>query len=237
MKLISWNCQMAFRKKHQQVLSFQPDLLIIPECENEERLKFGKLTPSPTDFFWYGENPHKGIGIFSYSDYQFTLLDKFNPKFRYVIPLQVTGPSNFLLLAIWAMPNKENRKQRYIGQVWSALQYYQALLTQDTIIMGDFNGNQIWDKNAYTGNFSQTMDFLEKRNFTSLYHEQTKEAYGQETQPTFYLYKKQDKPYHLDYCVLKKGMIQNGYTLKVGSFEKWMTWSDHVPLVIDIFED
>lgn len=234
MKLITWNCQMAFRKKHHAILALKPDILVVPECENKEKLQFGKLTPEPIDFFWYGKNPHKGIGVFSYADYRFQLLDIFNPEFEYVLPLKVTGKQNFNLIAIWAMPNKTNRRQRYIGQVWSGLNYYQQLLREDTIIIGDFNGNQIWDDNVYTGNFTQTFNFLEAQNFKSLYHWQTGETYGQETQPTFYLYRKRDKPYHLDYCVVKNNRLKKSTTIEVGTFEDWIDLSDHVPLVVEV---
>lgn len=225
---------MAFRKKCQTVLKLQPDLLVIPECENGDKLQFGQLTPQPQDFFWYGDNPHKGIGIFSYADYRFELDPSFKADFRYIIPLKVTGKQNFNLLAIWAMPNKKKHKQRYIGQVWSALQYYQDLLKEDTIIIGDFNGNQIWDKNSYTGNFTQTMEFLSERNFKSLYHSESGEQYGQEIEPTFYLYRNIEKPYHLDYCVIKEHMIQKGVKITIGKFEDWISFSDHVPLMVEI---
>ncbi len=225
---------MAFRKKCQHVLKLEPDLLVIPECENGDKLQFGKLTPEPQDFFWFGDNPHKGIGVFSYSDYRFKLDHSFNPDFKYIIPLRITGNQDFNLLAIWAMPNKKKYKQRYIGQVWSGLQYYKALLKEDTVILGDFNGNQIWDKNSYTGNFTQTMDFLAERNFKSLYHLETGEPFGKETQPTFYLHRNIDKPYHLDYCVIKETMIQKGVKTTIGKFEDWIEYSDHTPLIVEI---
>lgn len=236
MKIITWNCQMAFRKKCNEVLRFNPDILVIPECESGEKLQFGKLVPKPIDFFWYGDNAHKGIGVFAYGDYHFELHPSFNPAFRYIIPLNVSGNQNFTLLAVWAMPNKLNRKQRYIGQVWSGLQHYKDLLETDTLVIGDFNGNQIWDKNSYTGNFTQTMNFLEERNFQSLYHLKTGELYGQETQPTFYLYRNKDKSYHMDYCVIKENMIQKGMTIEVGQFQEWIPFSDHMPLIIELKE-
>ena len=234
MKIITWNCQMAFRKKCKEVLRYLPDILVIPECESEEKLQFGKLTPTPNDFYWYGDNPHKGIGIFSYTNFKFQLSPIFNTAFRYVIPLSVSGRKEFNLIAIWAMPNKKKHKQRYIGQVWSAMQYYKELLKEDTIIIGDFNGNQIWDKHSYTGNFTQTLQFLEDRNFKSLYHVDQQESYGKETQPTFFLYRKKEKPYHLDYCVAHENIIQDGFEIEVGKFEEWIKFSDHVPLFINI---
>ena len=76
MKIIQWNCNMAFRKKNEKVISLKPDILIVCECENKEKLKFGDLTPTPYDFFWYGDNEHKGIGVFSYTDYKFELIEE-----------------------------------------------------------------------------------------------------------------------------------------------------------------
>jgi exodeoxyribonuclease-3 len=70
---------MAFRKKAEFILSEMPDILIVPECENKERLSFGLFTKQPTGFFWYGDNPNKGIGIFSFSDFKIKLLEIHNP--------------------------------------------------------------------------------------------------------------------------------------------------------------
>ena len=85
MKIIEWNCQGAFRTKNEKILELKPDLLIILECENEEKLNFGKDTPQPNDFYWYSKGK-KGIGIFSYSDYKIKPLPLFNSNFNYIIP-------------------------------------------------------------------------------------------------------------------------------------------------------
>lgn len=66
MKIITWNCNMAFRKKADLILAYEPDILIIPECEHPDKLNFAKETLKPTDVFWYGTNPNKGLGVFSY---------------------------------------------------------------------------------------------------------------------------------------------------------------------------
>ena len=107
MRLIEWNCQGAFSKKNERILSLRPDILIVPECESAEKLKFGKLTPEPNSFVWRGDSPNKGLGVFSYSNYKLELLDCFNPKFRYILPIKVSdGETEFILFAIWAMDNK-----------------------------------------------------------------------------------------------------------------------------------
>src|SRR5262245_31223935 len=146
MKLITWNCQGAFRKKADLILNHQPDILVVQECEHPDKLKFSPSTPKPRDIFWYSDGGKKGIGLFAYSDYKIELLPVFNPQFRYVLPLKVTGNEmNFTFFAIWAMDNKEHYHSRYIGQVWNAINHYKNLLGSSTILIGDFNSNKIWD--------------------------------------------------------------------------------------------
>jgi len=144
MKLISWNCQGGFRKKADIILAHKPDILLIQEYEHPDKLIFGATTQKPNDKYWYGDNKHKGLCIFSFCDYRFNLLDSFNPEFRYyVLPFRITGPGHhFILFAIWAMDNKENRKARYIGQVWQALNHYTSSLSESNLMIGDFNSNK-----------------------------------------------------------------------------------------------
>ncbi|MGK4567783.1 hypothetical protein [Flavobacterium sp. 3HN19-14] len=102
MKIITWNCNMAFRKKAAFILKHSPDILVIPECECPDKLKFPDDVAKPADIVWYGENQNKGLGVFSYSDYKFKLLDCHNPDFKNILPILVTGNDiEFLLFAIW----------------------------------------------------------------------------------------------------------------------------------------
>lgn len=235
MKIIEWNCQGAFRKKNEQILKQNPDILIVPECENEERLKFGELTPKPNDFFWYGERPNKGIAIFSYSDYEFELLKEFNPKFKYIIPLKVTRENeSFLLFAIWAKDNKKNPLASYIGQVWLAINYYSRLLDYNSILIGDFNSNQIWDKKERVGNHTHVVNKLKEKEIYSLYHKKLKTEHGQENDHTFFMYRKTERPYHIDYCFASKHFLENDYNLTLGNCKDWISISDHVPMRIEL---
>ena len=102
MRIITWNCNMAFRKKADIILSYKPDILIVPECEHPDKLKFNTDTPKPTDILWFGDNKNKGLGIFSYSDFRFKLIKKHNAELKMIIPIAVTGPFDFTLYAVWA---------------------------------------------------------------------------------------------------------------------------------------
>ena len=42
MKIVSWNCNMAFRNKKDILKDFSADIAIIQECENEDVLKSKK---------------------------------------------------------------------------------------------------------------------------------------------------------------------------------------------------
>jgi exodeoxyribonuclease-3 len=235
MRIIEWNCQGAFRLKNKEILELKPDILIVPECEQEDKLKFGQLTPQPNDFLWYGDTGKKGIAIFSYSNYKFRILKEFNPDFRYVVPLEVTdGKNSFLLFAIWAMDNKQNPLARYIGQVWNAINYYQTILGENSILIGDFNSNQIWDTKDRVANHTDVVNFLKQLNIESLYHRQFNEAHGKESLKTFFMYRNIEKPYHIDYVFASHNIIENGYKLTLEKSENWIDKSDHIPLILDV---
>ena len=101
---------MAFRKKAKFILTEQPDILVVPECENPDKLIFANNLYKPTDLFWFGQNPNKGLGVFSYSDFKIELLSMHNPEFRYVVPLSVSSDKiNLTIFAIWAQkPEKHD---------------------------------------------------------------------------------------------------------------------------------
>jgi len=235
MRIIEWNCQGAFRLKNKEILDLKPDILIVPECEQENKLQFGLLTPQPYDFLWYGDTGKKGIAIFSYSNYKLRLLKEFNPDFRYIIPLEVNdGKNSFLLFAIWAMDNKQNPLARYIGQVWNAINYYQTILGENSILIGDFNSNQIWDTKDRVANHTDVVNFLMELNIESLYHKQFGEEHGKESLKTFFLYRNIEKPYHIDYVFASGNIIENGYNLILEPSENWIDKSDHIPLILDV---
>lgn len=115
---------MAFRKKAEFILTLKPDILIVPECEHPDKLKFNADVPKPNDTLWFGTNHNKGLGIFSYSDFRFKLLDNYNPELKTVIPIEVTdGNYDFNLYAIWAN-NPNDSDGQYIEQVWKAIHHY-----------------------------------------------------------------------------------------------------------------
>jgi len=238
MKIITWNCNMAFRKKADSILAYQPDILIIPECEHPDKLIFTDDTPLPTDILWFGSNRNKGLGVFSYNGFRLKRIRKYNPDFKIVVPIAVTGGGvDFTLFAIWAN-NPDDPDGAYIEQVWKAIHYYDKKITKKrTVLAGDFNSNAIWDKKYRNGNHSHVVTHLEQKGIYSVYHLHHKQKQGKELHPTWFMYRHEDKPYHLDYCFVSKDLADSICSVEVGDFASWKPYSDHVPVMVDFYND
>lgn len=225
---------MAFRNKAYVILACKPDILIIPECEELERLSFGMYENQPTDSIWYGELSTKGIGVFTFNGYKIKLMDIHSPEFKYILPLSIyNDQSNLTVFAVWAQKTKNH--YNYTEHVWHALNYYEKLLDADNVILaGDFNSNTFWDKPNQTINHLSILEFLKEKKIHSSYHHFHKQIQGQEMHNTFYMYKKKAKPYHLDYCFASKDLIEKIIDVEVGEYEIWGKLNDHVPLTITL---
>ncbi|HUM45651.1 MAG TPA: hypothetical protein PLD84_01910, partial [Chitinophagales bacterium] len=64
---------MAFRKKAVRILEHTPDILVVPECEHPDKLLLKEFPVAPSDYFWFGNNKHKGLGVFAFSGYRLKL--------------------------------------------------------------------------------------------------------------------------------------------------------------------
>jgi exonuclease III len=233
MKIITWNCNMAYRKKATAILQYQPDIVVVPECEHPEKLEFSPGTTLPKHMLWFGANKNKGIGIFSYSDFKFKLLRNYNPELKLIIPIAVKGGGfDFTLFAIWAN-NPGDPDGQYVTQTWKALEHYNKKLKRKaTILAGDFNSNTIWDRPSREGNHTDVVKRLEKKGIYSCYHKHLQQLQGKEQHPTHYLYRHQDKPYHLDYCFASADLVNNIQSVEIGEYNSWAPYSDHVPVMV-----
>ena len=235
MRIITWNCNMAFRKKAEFILPFKPDILIVPECEHPDKQKFNEGRDIPNDVLWFGSNENKGLGIFSYCDLKFKLLPIHNPSIKLVIHLSVSNERmSFILFAIWAN-NPEDSNGVYVEQVWKAIHYYEdLLLNTNTILIGDFNSNTIWDKKYRENSHSHVVKFLEQKGIYSTYHFYHKQEQGKEEHPTLFMYRHKDKPYHIDYCFASGDFIGKLIDVEVGAYDNWVKQSDHTPVIVDL---
>lgn len=229
--LATWNCNMAFRKKNEQILRYDPDLLVIQECENPEAK--GDWSAF-SDWVWVGQNESKGLGVFTRNGINLDLADDETQESRYVLPVEVDGARD--LLAVWAMNDETNPRKRYIGQVYTALQQYRDFVESETLVVGDFNWNVTWDespKSPLCGNFAETVEILNDVGLKSGYHHQRDSEFGSEDDATFFMHKKQERPYHIDYVFAPSAVLDSIREYSVGTYEEWIDASDHVPSVVE----
>jgi exonuclease III len=223
MKIITWNCQKKYAKNKDIIREQKPDIAIIPECEITKE-KDGEI-------IWKNDNPMEaGIGIFSYSNYKIKVHPSYNPKFRYVVPIEVTGPNNFLLIAVWTKKKEGEPDRVYVEQFWQALLYYNNLLSRPLIIAGDFN----WWINEETKSddlFDMSIALLKEKGIESVYHYKHQNGkFGGEKNKTFF--RKNGKKYHIDYCFASSDFLSKLNDVKVGKYSKWKKYSDHVPVIV-----
>ena len=235
LRIITWNCNMAFRKKADNILRFHPDVLIVPESESNNKIDFSKHSTQPTNHLWIGNNPNKGILISSYNnDIILSLSPLYNEEFRYVVPIEVSYKNcNFFLLAIWTQDTKRGYSG-YVAQAYRALMFYQSQLNDKSMIIGDFNSNAIWDLMCKRGvNHTDTVNFLKSYEIESLYHIQQNVEQGEEKESTFYLSRQRDRSYHIDYIFSGQYWSKKLEKISIGKYDDWTEYSDHVPIIAD----
>lgn len=231
MKIISWNCNGALRKKFEALEKLKADILIIQECEDPSQTKALNYINWAGEHLWVGKTKHKGIGIFARNGYKLKSVDLDSGDLKIFLPFTVND--NLNVLAVWTQ-GSDSGEFRYIGQMWQYLQKHKEYLKKDKhLIIGDFNSNKIWDRKHDFWTHSNVIRELEEIGISSLYHLKHQCDQGEELHPTFYMYRKIEKPYHIDYAFLS-----NTLTLKsrfeIGQPAGWLELSDHMPLIINL---
>lgn len=228
MKLITWNCNGAFRKKYHLLDDICADILIIQECEDPAKAG-GEYQNWAQNYLWIGENKNKGLGVFVNSNIKLSTLDWQCDKLQLFLPCRVND--SFNLLAVWTKQANSPNFQ-YIGQMWKYLQLHKNIISQHpTVILGDFNSNSCWDEWDRWWNHSDVVRELGEIGLQSAYHSNKNEEQGKERIPTLYMQRKLNKPYHIDYVFTPKNWLESNAEIEVGNHDFWLQHSDHMPLI------
>lgn len=264
MKIVSWNCNGAFRENFKNIIDkrsdtyIDADIFVIQECENPrdyrpnyEEYRKTVMDLAGNNYYWVGDFHSKGLGIFAKESVKLSR-KKVNGDYKHFMAFRVND--SFNLLCVWAM-------EPYVEMIHDFFDANTDLFNEDLIICGDFNSNAKWDKEHNTRdekgdkkNHSTLNRKLNEKDLYSVYHcvtgEKPKDESKVESKNTFFLYRHLNKPDHIDYFYAKKGLIDKTKWRgeRYGSranlpceFEilerwQWISMSDHLPLVWNIQE-
>ena len=221
---------MGLHKKADALCSLNPDLAVIPECSEISAIA---LQDRGFESLRFGSNPLKGIGIFCRKGLSIRALHQ--PHQNWIVPVAVDAPEPFTLLAVWACKMGDGRAESYIGLVYQALMSHPEWFGSTPVLLaGDLNSNRIWDAKREVGNHSDVVRVVAERGMVSAYHEFFGEAQGAETRRTFYQFRHEHRPYHIDYIFLPREWASRLRSVNVGDFERWSKLSDHCPVVVEL---
>ena len=227
MRLVTWNCcRGAFDRKVPLLDRLAADIAVVQECARP-------ACESPT-CLWFGDNLRQGLAVRARPPYRLKALPPLRDVPKYVIPIAVSGPRRFTLLAVWMLGKPQAHP--YVEGAIRAIEMYRELIASSpTVVLGDLNSNTIWDHQHKPHlSHSGLVARLAELGLVSAYHHYRAEPHGRETKPTFYFQWKKERPYHIDYCFLPRKWARHGLRVQVGSYETWRSWSDHRPLVVEI---
>ena len=274
LRILTWNCSGKFREKCHILTNHYPnaDILIIQECEdpdlctststnnknkNQYRMYKEWIASTVDSYIWISGDGkgvrHRGMGIFvskssSSSLGKIKLMDNTidDGGMKLFLPVEFET-SGVQVLGVWTKATKKYSTS-YVYQLWKYLDLNLHKFNHNNlIIVGDFNSNAIWNPKRKVGNHQHVLDLLTQYNLVSAYHALNEEEnHGEERNPTFYLHRNVDKPYHLDYVVVPRTYIittkdigvaltnqvpKASSEIVVGSFDDWISYSDHMPLL------
>lgn len=262
MKIISWNCRYGefhTKAKDAAILPLQPDVLIVSECDHlgcQSPETMSNLNGS----HWIGrvsESFSIGLGVFTFGDYRLDVLDCFDPEIQWIVPYKITADrTELILIAVWTIRRDAVLEQRgfketdwighqeeicYVERTWKALQRYDYLLAEENVlIMGDFNstGKKLSTRQSVKIDdlridHAKIVEFLGIRDIRSVYHVESSQMHGNENQATYYHYGKQNQSYHIDFCFVSDAMMKKLKDFKIGAYESWKKFSDHMPIIAE----
>lgn len=234
MRLVIWNCAGKAHERLPDLLPLRPDVVVLSECASPVVQAAQVVFASAASSRWVGSIKTKGLAVLTFGP--FRLADPDHPYTttgRWALPVRVTGPVHFNLLAVWA---QGSGYAAYVSSVEAAIQDHQAFLASGpAVVAGDLNSNACWDGQTQGGH-TRIVRRLGGLGLQSAYHRHFREAQGGESRPTHFHMRSIERPYHLDYAFVPTAWADVGYSVEVGSAERWLETklSDHMPVVVEV---
>jgi endonuclease/exonuclease/phosphatase family metal-dependent hydrolase len=224
---------MALRAKQDALASLRPDIAILQEVSESDASQHAQHT-------WVGNNAHKGLAVIACNDFTVSVHPLHDPRIEFVLPIEVKGPADFSLVAVWAMHGRaanriQERPNRW--QVLQAIETYEPLLRSGRcVVAGDFNNAVVWDTPGKASNHSIVVQTLGDLGLISAYHVRFEADQGKEAHPTLFWMRHPDARYHIDYVWLPRAWQPGLRSVEIGEYATWVQsgLSDHVPIAVEL---
>jgi hypothetical protein len=233
MRLVVWNCCSGFAEDLPALLELRPTVAVLPEAPDHSPAS--SLLGAP-ELAWLaapGSIKHKSLAIVGFDT---PLVEHPNRgDGRWSVAVDV--PDHEVgILGIWATPEATG-PVRYVDEVVKAVEEHQEwICTGRVIVAGDFNADGLGRAaEKASGAFTRLRSRLEEFGLVSAYHRHTGEAFGAETNPTYYHRRKREAGFHIDFAFVPETLAE-GVRVEVGTYDTWVATgrSDHVPVIVDL---
>jgi exodeoxyribonuclease III len=227
MRVVVWNCCRGPLSKKLSVLErLEADVAVVAECPQLDGT-------TEWSYAWCGANPRQGLAVLVREPFSVAALPSVSGAAPFVLPVRVSGPVPFNLLAVWTQ-----KEANYVQGLRSVLEAYEGLLAErPAILAGDLNSNAIWDREHRSYSHSDFVADMESRGFVSSYHTFLGEQQGSETRATHHWRWSADSPFHIDYCFIPRSWVAQLAGVAVLPLDPSERISDHLPLVVDLSAD
>lgn len=220
MRLVSWNCcGKELDTRLQQLAPLQADIVCLQECRGE-RSSVGSVVSSQ-------RSSHKGIAVWV-SDKYAIVQSTTRLSVPHHVRATVTKYGSFNVIGVWT-----HKEPTYPSCLKAVLDAYSDIHQTPTVIMGDFNSHPQFDKSNRGYTHNDLVADLNKLSLVSAYHHFHRCQPGAESHPTYFHQRKQNQPFHIDYCFIPKAWAHNIESVTIPGFDEFSS-SDHRPLIIDL---
>ena len=220
MRIVSWNCcgkEIDIRLQH--LAPLKADLVCLQECRGD-RSSVGRVVSSQ-------RSPNKGLALWVRDEY-FIAKSTTSLSVPHHIRATVTKYGSFNVIGVWT-----HKEPTYSKCLKAILDAYSDIQQTPTVIMGDFNSHPRFDRSNRSYTHSDLVADLNKVGLVSAYHHFHSCQPGDEIHPTYFHQRKQNQPFHIDYCFVPEAWAHNVRSVTIPGFDEFST-SDHRPLVVDL---
>jgi len=227
---------MSFHAKAGRLAALRPDLAVVPECACPEVLLRRAPELEFASYAWAGASSRKGLAVFSIGDWRLATDRAADSRSATALPVRVTGPASFRLLAVWALPRRSRRASGASPEPLARAIARLAPFLDDrpAIVAGDFNSALVSRRPGGSVRPSRLVGRLADLGFVSAYHRARRVEHGAEREATLFLNRRLARGRHTDHVFVDQEIAAGLRSVTVGRGERWVALSDHAPVIVDV---